>query len=138
MLNLRQVPGLPEADLRPPVFAEPGDPFASLRVVHLLARSPRGTPLRVGEIAERLNLENLDWSFGARVVLDAAVQLQSNWMADYRNRDGIVFGSDAFGETVTIEDTPRVDPWMVQQVERLRAECLERLRAFARDEDGVP
>ena len=136
MLNLRQVPGLPEADLRPPVVAEPGDPFASLRVVHLLARSPRGTPLRVRDIAARLNLEHLDWSFDAKVVVDAAVQLQANWMADYRNRDGIVLGGDVYGDTVTIEDTARVDPWMVRQVERLRAECVERLRAFARDEAG--
>jgi len=138
MLNLRPVPGLPEADLRPPVVAEPGDPFACLRVAHLLARSQRGAPLRVRDLAERLNVEHLDWSFDARVVIDAALQLQVNWMTDYRNRDGIVIDSDAHGATITIEDTPRVDPWMVQQVGRLRDECLERLRTFARDEGGNP
>ena len=45
---LREVPGLPPADVRPPIVAESGDPFAELRVTHLLARIPRGTPVRIG------------------------------------------------------------------------------------------
>ena len=44
MLTLRDTPGLPDPHLLPPQVAEVGDPFAELRVVHLLARIPRGVP----------------------------------------------------------------------------------------------
>ena len=54
MLNLRDMPGLPAADLAPPVVAEPGDPFASLRVVHLVARIPRGEPVRLRDIVDEV------------------------------------------------------------------------------------
>ena len=40
-LSLREVPGLPDPDVRPPTVAEAGDPFAALRVAHLVARIPR-------------------------------------------------------------------------------------------------
>lgn len=138
MFELREVPGLPAAELRPPVVAEPGDPFARLRVVHLLARIPRGAPVRLRDVVERLNAEYVDWSFDRRVVVDAALQLQANWMTDYRNSEGFAVGSDDYGETVAIEDTSRVDPWMVAQMERLTAECLRQLRDFARDEGAIP
>jgi hypothetical protein len=136
--DLRLVPGLPRADLRPPVVAEVGDPFATLRVLHLLARAPRGRPVRVRDLVDRLNAEHVDWSFSRPVVLAAIVQLQSNWMADYRNTEGILIGEDQAGPTVTIEDSTRVDPWIVRQVERARAVCIERLDTFARDEGAVP
>ena len=45
MLTLRATPDLPDPDLQPPTIAQPGDPFAELRVVHLLARIPRGEPV---------------------------------------------------------------------------------------------
>ncbi len=138
MLNLRDVPGLPDPDIRPPVVAESGDPFAALRVVHLLAQIPRGQPVRVRDLVDALNARWLDWSFDRRVVTDAIVQLQANWMADYRTVDGIRLGSDAYGETVTIEDSSRVDPWIVLQVRALAEACRERLREFARDEGGIP
>ena len=138
MLPLRDVPGLPEPDLRPPVVAESGDPFASLRIVHLLARVPRGSPVRLRDLVDALNATWLDWSFDRAVVTDAIVQLQANWMADYRTVDGIQLGSDAYGGTVTIEDSSRVDPWMVLQVHALADHCRERLRDFARDQGGVP
>ena len=48
LLELRDAPaGLPDSDLRPPVFAESGDPFAAARIVDLLARIERGRPVRV-------------------------------------------------------------------------------------------
>jgi hypothetical protein len=134
-LELREVPGLPAADACPPIVAESGDPFAALRVVHLLARLQRGSPVRIGDVVDRLNREHLDWRFDRAVVVDAALQLQANWMADYRTAEGIVLGADAYGPTVEIEDTPRVDPWMAGQVRRLAETCTARLRAFARDED---
>ena len=137
-LSLRDLPGLPDPTIQPPTVAESGDPFAAVRVVHLLARIPRGTPVRVRDIVDRLNAEYVDWSFSRRVVLDAILQLQSNWMSDYRTAEGILLEEDATGPTLTLEDTSRVDPWVVEQVARLRAECVEQLRAFARDEGGIP
>ena len=138
MLSLRDTPGLPDPNLQPPAIAEPGDPFSAVRVAHLLARVPRGQPVRIRDIVDRLNAEHLGWSFSRPVVVDAIVQLQANWMADYRNADGIVLGRDEAGDTVTIEDTSRVDPWIVRQVARLVQTCEERLREFAIAEGATP
>jgi hypothetical protein len=138
MLPLRDVPGLPAADIAPPVEAEPGDPFASLRVVHLVARIPRGRPVRLRDIVDRLNTEHVDWSFTRPVVATAVLQLQANWLADYRTVDGIRIGDDDAGGTVEIEDSTRVDPWIIRQVERLAVTCHERLRVFAVEEGALP
>jgi hypothetical protein len=138
MLPLRDTPGLPDANLQPPAIAESGDPFSAVRVAHLLARVPRGQPVRIRDIVDRLNAEHLGWSFSRPVVVDAIVQLQANWMSDYRNADGIVLGRDDAGDTVTIEDTSRVDPWIVRQVARLVARCEDRLREFAIAEGATP
>ncbi|HMJ80122.1 MAG TPA: hypothetical protein VK592_03690 [Candidatus Dormibacteraeota bacterium] len=138
MLELRDVPGLPDPNLRPPVVAEPGDPFAALRVVHLLARLPRGRAVRVRDVVDHLNATYLDWSFSRPVVVAAIVQLQANWMTDYRTVDGIELAEDPTGPTVAIEDSSRVDPWMVRQVERLAEACQLRLHAFAVEEGALP
>jgi hypothetical protein len=134
---LRDVQGLPDASLQPPVVAVAGDPFADLRVVHLLARLPRGTPVRLRDLVERLELEHLEWSFSPPVVMAAIVQLQANWRADYRSSDGIVLQDGAAGPELLIEDSSRVDPWIVRQVERLHAACREQLRRFAIDAGGT-
>lgn len=115
----------------PPVVAESGDPFASLRVVDIVARLPRGRAVSVRSIVERLNAAHLDWLFDERVVADALVQLQANWMADYRNTSGIVLEEAGGGATVTIEDSSRVDPWIAAQAQRLAAECQRVLREFS-------
>ena len=138
MLDLRDLPGLPDPNLAPPQVAEAGDPFAVLRVVHLMARIPRATPVRLRDIVDSLNAAYLDWSFDRRVVAAAILQLQANWMTDYRTAEGIVIGTDATGETVTIEDSSRVDPWIVRQAERLAAQCRARLAAFAREAGAIP
>ena len=138
MLALRDTPGLPDPNLQPPTIAEAGDPFASVRIVHLLARIPRGQPVRLRDIVDRLNAEYLGWSFSRPVVADAVLQLQANWMTDYRNAEGIVLGEDETGATVTVEDTSRVDPWIVRQVERLAGACREQLRAFAVEDGAIP
>jgi hypothetical protein len=135
---LRSIADLAAADLQPPVVAQAGDPFADLRVVHLLARIPRGQPVRVRDIVERLNAEHLDWSFSRTVVVAAIVQLQANWRADYRSSDGIALAEGTAGPEVVIEDSARVDPWILRQVERRRDECLARLQAFAQDEGAIP
>ena len=130
---LRPAPaGMPVADLRPPVVAETADPFTTARVVELLARIDRGRPVRIADIAERLNATHLDWLFPLEVVADVAIALRANWIADYRSHSGIVVDDGAYGATIEIEDSSRVDPWIVRQVERELAACRERLAAFSR------
>jgi len=130
---LRAAPaGLPDPSIAPPVIAEPGDPFGAIRVIDLLARLERGTPARLADIVDRLNATYLDWLFTVPVVAAVIVQLQSNWMADYRNSSGIVVADGEYGSTVEIEDSSRVDPWIVRQVERELAACRDRLDAFSR------
>jgi hypothetical protein len=123
---------MPDDFPSPPVIAESGDPFTALRVVDLVARLERGRPISLAAIVDRLNATYLDWLFEARVVADSLVQLQSNWLADYRNASGIVLEEGPSGATLTIEDSTRVDPWIARQAARLAAECREALAAFSR------
>jgi hypothetical protein len=130
---LREAPaGLPDPGIAPPVIAEAGDPFTALRVIDLLARLERGAPARLADLVDRLNATYLDWLFSVPVVADVVLQLQSNWMADYRNSSGIVVDDGSLGPTVTIEDSSRVDPWIVRQAQREAASCTERLAEFSR------
>jgi hypothetical protein len=131
--TLRPSPaGMPDPDVTPPSIGEAGDPFTSLRVIDLLARIERARPNRLADIADRLNAAYLDWLFPVAVVTDVALQLQANWMADYRNSSGIVVEDGATGPTITIEESSRVDPWIVRQAERAAADCTERLAEFSR------
>jgi hypothetical protein len=125
-------PGMPDPGVTPPTVGEAGDPFTSLRVIDLLARLERGRPIRLADIADRLNASYLDWLFPTSVVADIALQLQANWMADYRNSSGIVVSDGMTGPTLTIEDSSRVDPWIVRQAQRTSADCTERLAEFSR------
>ena len=124
--------GLPDAFPAPPVIAEGGDPFAALRVIDVVARMDRGRPVRLGDLVDRLNAVHLDWLFTREVVADVLVALQANWMADYRNGSGIVLDDGAAGPQVTLEDSSRVDPWIVRQAQREAAACREVLDEFAR------
>ena len=123
---------MPAVDLTPPVVAESGDSFAALRVVDLVARVPRGEAIRLGWVVDRLNATHLDWLFSEQVVADALLQLQANWMADYRNVSGIVLDDGPGGAALTIEDSTRVDPWIVRQALRLEGECRAALDEFSR------
>jgi hypothetical protein len=125
-------PGMPNELPAPPVIADSADPFAGIRVVDLASRMPRGRPVQLSAIVDRLNAIHLDWLFDERVVADALLQLQANWMADYRNASGIVLDEDNGRATVTIEDSPRVDPWIARQAQRLAAACREALDEFSR------
>jgi hypothetical protein len=130
---LRPAPaGMPAADLRPPVIAESGDPFTTARVLELVARLERGRPIRIQDLVDRLNATHLDWIFPAQVVTDVAIALRANWIADYRSQAGIVVDDGPYGATIEIEDSSRVDPWIVRQAEREVAACRERLAAFSR------
>ena len=130
---LRPAPtGLPDPDITPPTIGESGDPFTTVRVVELLARLERGRPQRLADIADRLDATYLDWLFPVPVITDVVIQLQTDWMADYRNSSGIVLEDGPTGPTVTIEDSSRVDPWIVRQALRTADACTERLDAFSR------
>jgi hypothetical protein len=131
--ELRPAPaGLPDPAVNPPTIGEAGDPFTTLRVIDLLARLERGRPIRLADIADRLNAMYLDWLFGVPVVVDVVLQLQANWMTDYRNSSGIVVEDGTIGPLLTIEDSSRVDPWIVRQAHRAAADCTERLAEFSR------
>jgi hypothetical protein len=133
--ELRPAPaGLPDPALAPPVVAESGDPFAAVRVTDLLARLERGRPIRLAAIVDRLNASHVDWLFSERVVGDAILQLAANWAADYRTTGGIVVDDGPLGTTVTIEDSSRVDPWIVRQAQRQADACREALIDFSRRE----
>ncbi len=123
---------MPDAALQPPNVAESGDPFSAIRVLDLLARVERGRPILLSDLVDRLNATHLDWVFDSAVVADVALQLQVNWMADYRNASGIVVDEGPYGATIEIEDSSRVDPWIVRQAQRESAACTERLAAFSR------
>lgn len=135
LLDLRPAPaGMPEPGFAPPVLAESGDPFATLRIVDLVARVARGRPVRIADLKARLDATYLDWLFPEPVIADVLLQLQANWMADYRNSSGIVVSDGPYGTTLTIEDSSRVDPWIVRQAQRAAAECRERLDTFSRQD----
>jgi hypothetical protein len=130
---LRPAPaGLPDPTIAPPTVAEAGDPFTAVRVIDLVARLERGRPQRLADIADRLDATYLDWLFPVPVVADVALQLQANWMADYRNSSGIVVADGVAGPTLLLEDSSRVDPWIVRQAQRAAADCTERLTEFSR------
>jgi hypothetical protein len=131
--TLRAAPaGLPDVDLQPPVIAESGDPFATARILHLVARLERGRPIRLDDIVTALNAAHLDWLFERRVLADVLLALQANWLSDYRNASGIVVEEGPYGPAVTIEDSSRVDPWIVRQLAREVAACRSALADFSR------
>jgi hypothetical protein len=124
--------GFPADRPRPPVIAESRDPFADLRIVEALAQLERGREVRIDDLVDRLNAAHLDWLFPRSVVVAALVALQANWMADYRSGSGILLDAGDRGDVLTVQDTARMDPWLVGQAERLAAEAQEALRSFAR------
>ena len=133
--DLRRAPdGMPSGTHTPPVVAESGDPFTTTRVIDLAARTPRGRPVRVAVFVDRLNATHLDWLFSERVVVDVLLQLAANWAADYRSTDGIKVEDGSLGTTLQIEDSTRVDPWIVRQALRADAACREALLEFSRRE----
>ena len=128
--------GLPDPNLAPPVVAEPGDPFAVVRVVDLVARLDAGRAVLLDDLAASLNGRYLDWAFDRAVVADALVRLQANWMADFRNASGIVLEEGPYGPILILEGTARMSAWLVGQAQRAAAECRRELDAFARREGG--
>lgn len=128
--------GLPDPNLAPPVVAEPGDPFAVVRVLELVTRVEAGRAVLLDDLVASLNARYLDWAFDRAVVADALVRLQANWMADFRNASGIVLEEGPYGPTLTLEGTARISAWLVGQAQRVAAECRRELAAFSRRESG--
>ena len=124
--------GFPGDRPAPPVIAESGDPFTSLRVLDAVARMERGRPIPIDALVAHLNAAHLDWLFTPDVVVSVLIALQANWMADYRNSSGIILDEGAGGATITLEDSSRVDPWIVRQALREVAACRVALDEFAR------
>lgn len=124
--------GFPSERPAPPVIADADDPFTSLRVIEAVARMERGRPVPIDALTDHLNASHLDWLFTREVVVSVLVTLHVNWMADYRNTSGIVLQEGAGGATVQLEDSSRVDPWLVRQAQREGAACQEVLIEFAR------
>lgn len=133
-MRLRDGAALPDPNVSPPVVADSGDPFAGLRVAHLIARLPRGESVRLADVVDRLNSDYLDWSFSRNAVAAVAVQLAANWQADFRTTIGFELSAGERGDELLIEDTARANTWLVGQVERYAADCRLRLQAFAREE----
>jgi hypothetical protein len=123
---------MPDRLPAPPNIAESGDPFSTLRVIDAVARMDRGHPVALDDLVGRLNADHTDWLFSPGVVMDTLVALQANWMADYRNSSGIVLEDGPRGPEVTLEDTSRVDPWIVRQAQREARACTAVLDDFAR------
>lgn len=123
---------MPDPAIAPPVVAESGDPFTELRVLDLVARVPRGRPVALSALVDRLNATYLDWLFPERVVADALLQFAANWAADYRSTAGIVLEDGPAGAALTVEDSTRVDPWIVRQAVRIEAACRDALLEFSR------
>ena len=133
LLRLRPAPaGFPDDVPQPPTIAESGDPFSLLRILELVARVERGRPIRIDDLVDALNAAHLDWLFSKAVVADALIGLQANWMTDYRNIAGFELADGEYGDTLTIEDSSRVDPWIVNQAQRAVAACRAALLAFSR------
>jgi hypothetical protein len=124
--------GFPVERPAPPVISEPDDPFTALRVVEAVARMERGRPAAIDALVAHLNATHLDWLFTRDAVVSVLVALQANWMADYRNTSGIVLDDGPDGATVQLEDSSRVDPWLVRQAQREAADCRDALDEFAR------
>ncbi len=128
-------PGLPDPNIAPPVVAEPGDAFAVLRVLELVARVERGRPVLLDDLVGSLNARYLDWLFDRAVIADALVALQANWMADFRNASGIVLDDGPYGPVLQLEATARVSGWLVGQAQRAAAECHRQLAEFSRRDE---
>lgn len=128
---LGEVPeGMPSPDIAAPQVARAGDPFASLRIVHGLARVPRNTTHQLRDVVAALNAAYLDWSFREDVVLAELVQLQSNWSISFHGEDRIVIGTNERGRTLLIVDSTKMTPFLISQAQRLAEACDAELRRF--------
>jgi hypothetical protein len=128
--------GMPEPSLVPPQIARSGDPFATLRIVHFVARLRRNATHQLRDVVVALNAAYLDWSFSEKVALNAIVQLQANWAISFHGDDRIVLDRNERGHTLLIVDSTKMTPFLVAEAKRLVEACHDELREFALG-DGV-
>jgi hypothetical protein len=128
--------GMPDPELAPPQIARSGDPFARLRIVHLLSRLPRNTTLQLRDVLGWLNAAFLDWSFTEKVLLATIVQLQANWSISFHGEDRIVLDRNERGHTLLIVDSSRMTAFLVAEGRRAADEAEDELRRFTLG-DGV-
>jgi hypothetical protein len=136
-LRLADAPeGMPDPGVAPPQIARSGDPFARLRIVHILSRLPRNKTLQLRDVVASLNAEFLDWYFSEKVVLADIVQLQANWSISFHGEDRIVLDRNERGHTLLIVDSTRMAAFLVAEGRRAADEADEELRRFTLG-DGV-
>jgi hypothetical protein len=128
--------GMPDPELAPPQIARSGDPFARLRILHLLSRLPRNTTLQLRDVQAWLNASFLDWSFNEKVLLATLVQLQANWSISFHGDDRIVLDRNERGHTLLIVDSSRMTAFLVAEGKRAAEEAEEELRRFTLG-DGI-
>ena len=98
-LGLRRPPaGLPDAELQPPTIAAAGDPFTAARVIRLVAPGSSVADRSGSTTSSLPSMRAISTGPSApAVVTDVLLQLQANWMADYRNGSGIVVEDGPYG-----------------------------------------
>ena len=128
--------GMPDPQVAPPQLARAGDPFAALRVVHVLSRLRRNETLQLRDVVAALNGEFMDWYFSERVVLAELVQLQANWAISFHGDDRIVLDRNERGHTLLITDSQKMSSFLVNEARRLAEACDQELRRFTLG-DGV-
>lgn len=128
--------GMPDPSIAPPQIARSGDPFATLRIVHFVARIPRNATHQLRDVVAALNAAFLDWSFGEKVVLAELVQLQANWAISFHGEDRIVLDRNERGHTLLIVDSTKMTSFLVAEARRLAEACADELRRFTLG-DGI-
>ena len=128
--------GMPDPELAPPQLARAGDPFARLRIIHLLSRLSRNTTHQLRDVVGALNAAFLDWSFSEKVVLSEIVQLQANWAISFHGEDRIILDRNERGQTLLIVDSSKMTPFLVAQARAAADACEEELRRFTLG-DGI-
>ena len=128
--------GMPDPQVAPPQLARSGDPFAALRVVHVVSRLRRNETLQLRDVVAALNAAFMDWYFSERVVLAELVQLQANWAISFHGDDRIVLDRNERGHTLLVTDSTKMTSFLVNEARRLAEACDEELRRFTLG-DGV-
>jgi hypothetical protein len=128
--------GMPDPELAPPQLARAGDPFARLRIIHVLSRLSRNATHQLRDVVAALNAAFLDWSFSDKVVLSEIVQLQANWAISFHGEDRIILDRNERGQTLLIVDSSKMTPFLVSQARTAADACEEELRRFTLG-DGI-
>ena len=101
-----------------------------LRVIDLVARLERGRPVRIADLVDRLNATHLDWLFTrARRRRRACSSSRRTGWPTTATRRASSSTTAPYGADAQIEDSSRVDPWIVRQARARAAACAGAARA---------